>query len=129
MLAKVAQIIGPLCLGTSLLTAFAPAEVAAGAVTTQFSIRLIVSPPCDGGATPTVRDVRDAQHLAERYIGLPASLLDVDHDTSDTGYWIVSVKGETLVRISKCTGVVSKPLGASSNFGQVSEPTTPRAQR
>lgn len=129
MLLKVYQIAMPLYLGSALLTASFPDDARAGVATGQISIRLVIAPPCDGGSSPSVPDVRDARHLAERYLGLPASLMDVDHDIANTGYWLVRIKDEAVLRISKCTGVLRPAQEVDPLPGPISSPMIELTQR
>lgn len=129
MLLKADKIAMLLYLGMALLTAAFSKDARAEVATSQFSIRLVIAPPCNGGASPSVPDVRDARDLAVGYLGLPADLMDVDHDIVNTGYWLVRVKDDAVLRISKCTGELSPAQEADLLPDPISNPTKELTQR
>lgn len=102
-------------LALCFLTVAVPAS--AGSATAQFFLRLVISPRCDGDGPPIVPDVTSAAKIAERYLGLSGGTAQVDHDVADTGYWLVSANGESILRINKCTGELSEPHRESADIG------------
>lgn len=106
-------------LATMLALCLLPLAVpaSAGSAAAQFSLRLVISPRCDGDVPPIVPNATYAAEIAEGYLGLSGGTVQVDHDIADTGFWLVSTNGESILRIDKCTGELSEIHRTSADVG------------